>query len=115
MPIDPADVPKTTIITYIGSHVFHYSTFCLKNSGAAFQCMMDSIFGEIPKCLIYMDELLMFSANNSEYELHFWEVLSLLRENRLILRQDKCTFAAPIVDFLGHRINTDHTASPIQS
>ena len=32
----PSDVQKTAITTKFGSFMFHYSTFCLKNSGATF-------------------------------------------------------------------------------
>ena len=95
-------------------NVSHYSTFDPKNSGATFQHMMDSIFGQLPHCLIYMDDLLMFSDNNREHELHLGEVLSLLRENGLIMHPDKFTFVAPTVDFLGHRIRSDGI-HPLQS
>ena len=58
VPVHPADVPKTAIITPFGSYVFHYSTFGLRNSGATFQRMMDSIFGDLPNVLVYIDDLL---------------------------------------------------------
>ena len=69
--------------------------------------MMDSIFDQLPHCLIYMDDFLVLSDNNMEHELHFGEVLSILRENGLIVRSNKYTFAAPTEDFLGHRISSD--------
>ena len=55
--------------------------------------------------VIYIDDLFVLSDNNSEHELHLGEVISLLRENGLIVRPDNCTFAVPTVDFLGHRIS----------
>ena len=88
--------------------------FGLKNRGATFQSMMDFIFGKLPHCLIYMDDLLVFSDNNIEHELHLGEVLSIFCGNGLIVRPDKCTFAAPTVDFHGHRISSDGIR-PLQS
>ena len=105
VPVHPSDVPKTAIITPFGSYVFHYSTFGLKNSGATFQRMMDSIFGQLPNVIVYMDDLLVFSNSVTDHEQHLRSVLSLLRNNGLIVRPDKCVFAASAVDFLGHRID----------
>ena len=92
VPVHPADVPKTAIITPFGSYAFHYPMFGLKNS--------DATYSQLPHCLIYMDNLLVLLDNKLVHELHFGEVISLLRENGLIVRPDKCTFAAPTVDFL---------------
>ena len=97
VPVHPSDVPKTAIITPFGSYVFHYSTFGLKNSGATFQRMMDSIFGQLPNVIVYMDDLLVFSNSVTDHEQHLRSVLSLLRNNGLIVRPDKCVFAANAV------------------
>ena len=51
----PDDVPKTAIITPFVSYVFYYSTFRLRNSGATFQRLMDSIVGQTSNC--YIDDL----------------------------------------------------------
>ena len=107
MSVHSADVHKTAIITPFGRYVFYYSTFGFNNSSATFHCMMDSIYRPAPHCPIYMDDLLVFSDNNSEHELHLEEVLSLLRENELNVRPDKCTVAATTVDFIGHRMSSD--------
>ena len=37
VPVNPDDGPKTAITNPIGTYVFHYSTFGLRNSGATFQ------------------------------------------------------------------------------
>ena len=114
VPVHPADVPKTAIITPFGSYVFHYSTFGLRNSGATFQRMMDSIFGDLPNVLVYIDDLLIFSDNIQEHEHHLRETLTRLQRNGLIVRQDKCVFAASTVEFLGHQVSANGLR-PLQS
>ena len=107
VPVHPDDVPKTAIITPFGSYVFYYSTFGLRNSGATFQRLMDSIFGQTSNCLVYIDDLLVFSDTPEEHKQHLRTVLSKLQANGLIVRPDKCVFGAQEVDFLGHRITAN--------
>ena len=45
VPVHQPDQAKTAITTPFGSYIFKYSTFGLKNNGATFQRLMDSIFG----------------------------------------------------------------------
>ena len=107
VPVHPNDVPKTAIITPFGSYVFYYSTFGLRNSGATFQRLMDSIFGQTSNCLVYIDDLLVFSDTPEEHKQHLRTVLSKLQANGLIVPPDKCVFGAQEVDFLGHRITAN--------
>ena len=51
--------------------------------------------------------MLIFSEDIHQHEQHLRQVLSLLQQNGLIVRQDKCVFAAPVVEFLGHEISGD--------
>ena len=104
VPVHPDVVSKTAIITPFGSYVFYYFTFGLRNSGANFQRLMDSIFGQTSNGLVYIDDLLVFSDTPEEHEQHLRTVLSKLQANGLIMRPDKCVFGAQEVDFLGHKI-----------
>ena len=107
VPVNPADIPKTAIITPFGTYVFAYSTFGLRNAGATFQRLMDSILGDLPFCSIYVDDILIFSKSPEEHLGHVRTVLKRLQDNGLVVRFDKCTFGAEKVDFLGHEISKE--------
>ena len=92
VPVHSEDVEKTAIITPFGTYVFYFSTFGLRNSGATFQRLMDSIFGDLPFCVVYVDDILVFSKSHEEHALHLRSVLKLLDNNGLVVRPDKCVF-----------------------
>ena len=105
VPVHPDDVDKTCIITPFGSFVFYFSTFGLRNSGATFQRLMDTLFGEIPFAIVYVDDILIFSKDHEEHRHHLRAVLRILQDNGLVVRPDKCVFGVTSIDFLGHRID----------
>ncbi|ROT79453.1 hypothetical protein C7M84_001828 [Penaeus vannamei] len=105
VPVHPDDVPMTAIITSFGSYVLHYSTFRLRNSSATFQRMMDQIFGKLPFCVVYVDDILIFSRNHQEHQQHVQTILHLLKQNGLVVSPDKCIFGASSIDFLGYKIH----------
>ena len=105
VPVNPADVPKTAIITPFGTYVFFYSTFGLRNSGATFQRLMDTIFGNLDFCTVYVDDILVCSKSEAEHREHLRIIFKLLSDNGLVVRSDKCIFGASEVEFLGHLID----------
>lgn len=105
IPMSPADVPKTAIITPFGSFVFYYMPFGLRNANATFQRTMDLIFNDLPFVIVYVDDILVFSRNEEDHKRHLRQVLRLMSENGLVARPDKCVLGASEVEFLGHHVS----------
>jgi hypothetical protein len=56
-------------------------------------------------CLVYLDDLVIYSQDPKEHVRHVELVLEHLRQYGLTLKRSKCSFAAPIVELLGFVIS----------
>ena len=106
----PADVPKTTIIIPFDVFEFLRLPFGLRNAAQTFQRMMDRIFGDLPFCFVFLDDISVFSNSLESHQLHLRRVLDLCRLFGLTIILEKCVFAAPQVEYLGHLVSSSGSA-----
>ena len=66
---------------------------------------MMTIFQDIPDLFIYMDDLLIYSKNQSDHEKTVSEVLRRLHENGMAISLHKCEWNKPSVSYLGYIIS----------
>ena len=66
---------------------------------------MNEIISHLPFVLIYMDDILIFSASQREYHSHLAQVLQILRDHNLYARSKKCSFFQTEAKFLGHLVS----------
>ena len=83
--------------------------FGLTNAPTTFQCLVERCMGELnlKECLIFLDDILVFSQNFKEHLEKLEAVFSRLKEHRLKLKPSKCEFFKTKGKYLGHVVSQD--------
>jgi Reverse transcriptase (RNA-dependent DNA polymerase) len=63
------------------------------------------LFQNLPFVFVYVDDGRVASRNLDEHVEHLRVVFRILADNGLAINLDKCEFAVPELDFLGHRLS----------
>ncbi|GMH24895.1 hypothetical protein Nepgr_026738 [Nepenthes gracilis] len=81
--------------------------FGLTNAPAAFMDLMNRIFRPyLDKfVVVFIDDILIYSKDHEEHEIHLRKVLQVLRDEKLYAKLSKCEFWLERVMFLGHVIS----------
>ena len=104
--MDPEDVKKTAFSVENGLYEFLRMPFGLRNAPATFQRLMDNILRGIQneRCLVYLDDIIIFSVSLEEHLLNLREVFDRLRATNFKIQLDKSEFLRKEVAYLGHII-----------
>jgi len=94
MKIITEDIPKTTFVTRYGQYKFTVVSFGLTNALAYFMNMINKVFMEelYKFVVVFIDDILVYSANIEIHEQHLRAVLEKLRQNQLYAKFSKCEF-----------------------
>ena len=80
--------------------------FGLKNAPPTFQRYMTLVMAEcVSCCLVYMDDLLVYSVTPEQHLLDLKKVFHTLQNAKLKVKKEKCVFGTTSVEFLGHVIS----------
>lgn len=102
----PDDRCKTAFSTANGHYEFTRMPFGLKNSPSTFQRLINFVLKDFVNkiCVVYLDDILIFSTSLDEHICSIKKVFERLREANLKLQINKCNFAEKSTKFLGHLI-----------
>ena len=102
-------IPKTAFNTDKGHYEFKRMPFGLKNAPATFQRMMNAVLKDQinKKCLVYLDDIIVFGTSLQEHMDNLKEIFEKLRENNLKIQPDKSEFLMKEVSYLGHIISEE--------
>ena len=100
------DVHKIAFKMRWGLYEFLIMPFGVTNAPAQFMNMTNDLLGEyLDKfILVFLDDVLIFSANPQDHAEHHREVLKKFREHQLFAKASKCEILKTSVEFLGQQI-----------
>ena len=114
------DRDKTTFTCHSGTYRYLRMPFGLMNAPASFQRTLDVLLHGFNwrTCLVYIDDVIIFSKSIEEHLSHVEAVLDTLHRAGVTLKLKKCEFFTDKVKYLGHiirpgqlEINQAHTAA----
>ena len=105
----PDDVWKTTFKTKFGLYEWKVMPFCLTIAPTTFMRLINDIFrGNLGHIFsIYLDEILIFSKTWDSHMQHVCQVLQILREHKLQVKEKKSYFGQHSVPYLGFMVNSE--------
>ena len=105
-------VAKSAFVTERGLFEFTVMPFGLTNAPATFQRLMERVLRRLTweHCLVYLDDILIFSKSFEEHVTGLTKVLQKLREAGLKAKPAKCQFGRRSVNYLGHVVSADGLA-----
>jgi len=106
IPIAEEDRDKTAFISHAGAWQFKRMPFGLTNAPATFQRALDILLAGVKWqfCLVYLDDVIIFSKEEEEHIRHVDHVLTVLRQAGVTLKLRKSEFFRKSVNYLGHTI-----------
>ena len=106
MNVAKGDRPKTAFTCHAGTYQCVRMPFGLTNAPATFQRGLDMVLSKYKwkTCLVYLDDVIIFSKSVEDHITHVDEVLTCLREAGITLKISKCTFFSDKINYLGHVI-----------
>jgi hypothetical protein len=107
--IKEGDEWKTAFRTRYGHFEYTVMPFGLTNAPAQFQAYINkALIGLIDvTCIVYLDDILVFSKTEEEHVDHVKEVLGRLKESRLYVRLDKCEWHTSRTEYLGYIVSPE--------
>ena len=106
--VDPSSEELTTFRTRYGTFKCKVLPFGLTNGPSTYQRYMNDVLFEYLDdfCTAYLDDILIYSENVAEHEIHVKKVLQRLRDAGLQADLSKCEFSVTRTRYLGFIITT---------
>jgi hypothetical protein len=105
--VDEPDQLKCAFTSKSGQYCFTRMAFGLTNAPCTFQRALNSVMRNInwKRCVIFMDDILIFGKTIEEHNKNLESVLKVLRDSNLKAMPTKCNFLKKEIHFLGHIIS----------
>ncbi|XP_071504452.1 uncharacterized protein [Diadema antillarum] len=110
VPLDKDAREISAFVTPSGLYQCRVMPFGMKNSPATFQRMMNRVIAGHDNCVVYIDDVLVFSNTWEEHVAHLRELFRRLSHAGLVVNLAKCEFGKACVTYLGHKVGRGSVA-----
>ena len=107
IPLDEESRQYVVVNTHRGLYRYNRLPFGVSSAPSIFQRTMEGILQGIPHVCVYIDDILVTGETDQEHLETLDEVLIRLSKAGLRLKQRKCAFMQPSVEYLGHHISAE--------
>ena len=98
---------KTAFVMPFGKYEFLMVPFGLAQAPAYFQLLMNKVLKGLQFAMTYLDDIIIFSQDESQHLEHLEIVFSHLQEAGLKMKHSKCDFFKSEIHYLGHLISPE--------
>ncbi|XP_024163785.1 uncharacterized protein LOC112170691 [Rosa chinensis] len=105
--MNPADEEHTTFTTDKGLYCYQVMPFGLKNAGATYQRLVNSMFEEVIDTImeVYVDDMQVKSLTPDDHVTNLSIVFTIILRNGMRLNPQTCIFGVKVGKFLGYIIS----------
>lgn len=105
--LDEESRPLTTFITQKGLYRYKRLMFGFSCAPEKFQKTIEQLLAPHPRCLNFLDDILVYTEKEEDHDTVLKEVLNTLRQYGVLLNETKSVFKVTKIEFLGHIFDAD--------
>ncbi|CAK1596120.1 unnamed protein product [Parnassius mnemosyne] len=95
----------TTFITSKGLYRYKRLMFGISCAPEHFQKIMEKMLLPCEGVVNFIDDIVVFGRDKKEHDNRLQHVLTVLKDNNVLLNKNKCIFNAKSIQFLGHELS----------
>ncbi|KAG1129897.1 hypothetical protein G6F38_013494 [Rhizopus arrhizus] len=105
LPLDPKDAKKTAFIANGSLYQFTCLPFGVVNGPSSFMRFMHGILRGLPRIMVYLDDIIVYSSSKEQHQQDLRNVLQRLNDYNLKISIKKCQFFQKEIKFLGFLVS----------
>lgn len=105
--IHPNSRHLTIFITAKGLYRYKRLIFGITCAPEIFQKILEKMLIECEGIINFIDDIIIHGSSEQEHDFRLSQVLKVLKENNVLLNEEKCVYKVNKIDFLGHELTPE--------
>ena len=105
--LGPESRMRLALSTHRGVLLQNVFPFGISSAPGYFQKIMDDLTSDLPGAAVYLDDILVSGKDAKDHYHNLQRLLDRLHAKGLRCKREKCSFAQPQVEYLGHMLQRD--------